>query len=97
AHLASAMEESINLSPDKSYFDWFSEINSYLIFGGIGVPLFGYFIYIFLLILALDLLIFRKVTKEARFFLYGIGVIYFGLPILTHFTIWFNITTAKRG
>ena len=29
--------------------------------------------------------------------LFGIAIIYFGMPLLSYLTTWFNITTAKRG
>ena len=57
----------------------------------------GLYIYAFIMVVVLDLIIFRKITKEGRYFLYGIAVIYFGMPLLTYLTDWFNITTAKRG
>lgn len=92
-----AIKESMNFSPAMSYFEWFSQINSTLIFGGINIALYGLYIYAFILIVVLDLIIFRTITKEGRYFLYGIAVIYFGMPVLTYLTDWFNITTAKRG
>ncbi|MCB0698158.1 MAG: hypothetical protein KDC07_12390, partial [Chitinophagaceae bacterium] len=87
----------LNFSPATSFFGWLSKINSRLIFGGINIALYGYFIYFFLLILLIDAIFFRSFNKEARLLLFGILVIYLGLPMLIYVTKWFNITTAKRG
>jgi hypothetical protein len=92
-----AIKESMNFSPALSYFEWFSQINATLVFGGINIALYGLYIYAFIVVVVLDLIVFRKITKEGRYFLYGIAVIYFGMPLLTYLTDWFNITTAKRG
>lgn len=91
------VEQQLNPQPLSIYFDWLSGMNSQLLFGGDNIALYGYFIYIFLLILVIDIIFFRRFSKEAIFMLFGIAIIYFGMPLLSYLTTWFNITTAKRG
>lgn len=90
-------DQALNLGTKTTYLQWLSEINSQLIFGGINLVLYGYYIYFFLLVLIADTLIFRKLNRESRYMLWGVAVIYFGMPLLGYFTQWFNTTTAKRG
>lgn len=87
----------IDFTPLTSYSEWIGRINAELVFGGLNIGLYGIFIYTFLAVLLIDAIFFRTFNKQAKFMLYCIGIIYFGLPILAYITPWFNITTAKRG
>lgn len=92
------LESELNPGPVSMYFEWLKRMNDELIFGGINLQLYSYIFYIFMLILAVDIVVFRKkISKEAIFMLVGIAIIYFGMPLMGYFTKWFNITTAKRG
>lgn len=92
------LESELNPGPISMYFDWIGRINKELIFGGDNLQLYSYIIYIFILVFVADLIVYRKkINKEAVFMLVGIAIIYFGLPLMSYFTKWFNITTAKRG
>lgn len=92
------LESELNPGPVSMYFDWMGRINNELIFGGDNLQLYSYIIYIFILVLIADIIVYRKkLSKEAVFMLVGIAIIYFGLPLMSYFTKWFNITTAKRG
>lgn len=92
------LESELNPGPISRYFDWIGRINNELIFGGDNLQLYCYIIYIFMLVFVADIIVYRKkLSKEAVFMLIGIAIIYFGLPLMSYFTKWFNITTAKRG
>lgn len=92
------LESELNPGPVSMYFDWMARINNELIFGGDNLQLYSYIIYIFILVFVADIIVYRKkINKEAIFMLVGIAIIYFGLPLMSYFTKWFNITTAKRG
>lgn len=92
------LESELNPGPVSMYFDWIGRINNELVFGGDNLQLYSYILYLFILILGVDIVAFRKkISKEAIFMLVGIAIIYFGMPLMGYFTKWFNITTAKRG
>lgn len=92
------LESELNPGPVSMYFDWMGRINNELIFGGDNLQLYSYIVYIFILVFIADIIVYRKkLSKEAVFMLVGIAIIYFGLPLMSYFTKWFNITTAKRG
>lgn len=90
-------DQGLNLNAEIGYGEWLKLQNNYLVFGGINVGLYAYYIYFFLLVLIADAIFFRKFNKEARYMLFGIVIIYFGMPLMTYATAWFNMTTAKRG
>ena len=90
-------DQGLNLNAEIGYVEWLKLQNNYLVFGGINVGLYAYYIYFFLLVLIADAIFFRKFNKEARYMLFGIVIIYFGMPLMTYATAWFNMTTAKRG
>jgi len=93
-----------NLSP---FFDRLEGMTKVLIFGisdnpglkDINLRLYGYFIYLFLLILIIDLIFFRKkFTTEGKVALYGVLVVYIGLPFLGYLIPWVDLmNTTKRG
>jgi hypothetical protein len=91
-----SLGSELNPAPVSLYFKWLKDITA-LAFGPDSVSLYGLFINMFLLFLAIDVVFFRKFSKEAIYMLIGIVIIYFGMPLMAYFTLWFNITTAKRG
>jgi hypothetical protein len=91
------IEDGFNFQSVSQYMNWFSEMNNKLIFAGDNIDLYGYYIYIFLLIVALDAIVFKHFNREAIWMLAGVLIIYFTMPSLGYFTKWYNHTTAKRG
>jgi len=76
-------------------------LQSYYLNNGIGlnIALYGYFIYMFIVILITDLIFFRKkFTTEGRIALYGVLTVYIGLPLLGYLIPWVDLmNTTKRG
>jgi hypothetical protein len=90
------------LNPDllnvKSLVTKFITTNERLIFSGQGIMYYGYFIFIFLLVLLIDLVLFRKLNRAARNWLFAVLVIYLGFPLLGHILPLMDIDhTTKRG
>jgi hypothetical protein len=76
----------------------FSEMNDSLIFGERGQMLWGYFMYIFVILLGAELVIKRRLTREARNWLYAVLVVYLGLPLLGFvFPLMDLDNSTKRG
>lgn len=76
----------------------FLQVNSQLIFSGDGVGLYGWFIFLFCALFLAELLFVRKFTPNARNFLFGVLVIYIGLPIIGFILPIFDVeNTTKRG
>ncbi|HXS36567.1 MAG TPA: hypothetical protein VN721_07690, partial [Flavipsychrobacter sp.] len=95
---------SVNDQINKNLFDFsvfftrFGDLNSKLMFGKVSSLIYGYFMDIFVFLLAVDLIIFRRVNKEGRILLYGIVVVYIGLPFLGYLIPWVDFwDTTKRG
>ncbi len=90
---------------DLSYlFNRFHEMHEKLFFGDTGRVVYGYFMRFFIGLLFIDLIVLLTnmkkwaFTREARFALYGILVIYVGLPFLGYLLPLFDImNTTKRG
>ena len=91
------INDNMNFQTISQYYNWFMEMNNKLIFAGDNIDLYGYYIYFFLIILAIDVIVFRRFSREAIWMLAGILIIYFAMPSLGYFTKWYNYTTAKRG
>jgi hypothetical protein len=81
------------------YFKRMGEINDMLIFGGLNIIVYGYYLYIFMTILVIDIVLFRKsFNLEAAIALYGIALVYVGIPLLGYLIPWFDVTnTSKRS
>ncbi len=81
------------------FFERISAMNNQLLFGGINMIVYAYYIYFFITVLAADVVFFRKkFSLESAILLYGIAVVYFGLPLLGYLIPWVDITnTTKRG
>lgn len=90
-------EDNFKPGSVPTYFEWLQKMNGNLIFGGDNLDLYSYFIYLFILVLLIDIIVYRKFNKEAIFLIICIAIIFFGMPLISYFTNWFNITTAKRG
>ena len=74
------------------------DIPALLVFSDEGLKLFGYFIMSFLVLLFAETLFFRKFNRESRILLYGILVVYLGLPLLGYLIPLVDLTnTTKRG
>ncbi len=95
-----SVSEQIN--PDLwSFFAAFNSItkaNSALIFSKNGVEYYSYFIYFFLVLLALEFIFKKKITRNARSYLYAIAVVYLAYPLLNHLLPGLTIeNSVKRG
>ena len=87
-----------HLSDFSPFFDRLRDINSELIFSKFGMGSYGYFIYFFCGLLLLDLVWKRRFDKETIVSLYGILVVYFGLPFLGYLLPLVDLmNTTKRG
>lgn len=76
----------------------FKEMNTMLIFGDKGIVLYGYFFFIFGILLLLNLIIKPKLNPEARTWLYFVLVIYVGMPILGYLLPLLDLqNSTKRG
>lgn len=91
------ISDNLNIHSASQYMDWFGEINNKLVFSGDNIDLYGYYIYFFILVVAIDAIAFRRFNREAIFILVGVLIVYFAMPSLGYFTIYYNKTTAKRG
>jgi hypothetical protein len=87
-----------NLGDIGFLFQRFKDMNSMLIFSKGGESIYAYYIYIFCFILFVDLIWPRKYNREARIALYGVAVIYFGMPFLGYLLPNVDLgNTTKRG
>ncbi len=91
----------------NSFWDRITAMTKLFIFGiadnpnqdGLNLRLYGYFYYVFLILFAVDLIFFRKkMNTESKIMLYGILVVYIGLPLLGYLIPWVDLlNTTKRG
>jgi len=85
----------LNLAP---LFKRWAEMNSQLIFSKWGIELYGYFIFLFLLLLLAEITVKRRFTGAGRNWLYAILVVYLGLPLLGYLLPLMDLdNTTKRG
>lgn len=101
-YLPSAYNIKGLINPDllnlRLLYTRFITINARLIFSEQGIIYYGYFIFIFLFFLLVDLVIYRKLNSAARNCLFAVLVIYLGLPLLGHILPLLDIdNTTKRG
>jgi hypothetical protein len=93
-----AAQINANVFNIKAALARFAETNTNVIFSSQGIVYYGYFIFIFLAILAAELLIKRKLNAVARNYLYGILLVYIVYPLLTHVLPGASIDyTVKRA
>ena len=73
-------------------------MNSELIFSDIGVRLWGYYIFVFLILLAAEIIFVRQVPKQSLFYLCIIIALFLGFAALGCLTPLFDLlTTTKRA
>lgn len=96
------------IDPGKTpFWDRLSNMTSLLIFGisdnpgqkDINLRLYGYYIYLWMVVFVVDIIFFRKkFNLEALVMLYGIAVVYIGLPLLGYLIPLVDLmNTTKRG
>ncbi|WP_118950956.1 hypothetical protein [Taibaiella helva] len=84
-----------NLQP---FFQRLSDMTTLLMFGGSGKTLWAYFMQLFILFLAAELIFKRKLDKVARNWLIAVLIVYIGLPFLGYlFPLITLYDTTKRG
>jgi hypothetical protein len=82
----------------NSLISRFLTVNRSLIFSAQGIEHYAYFIFIFLLILFIDLVWYRRFASVSRNWLFAVMVIFIGLPLLGHILPLMDIdNTTKRG
>jgi hypothetical protein len=87
-----------NLFDITALWDRFYQMNERLIFSEQGVGYYGYFIFIFLLFLIVEIVFMDRWRKEPKTWLYGVMVIYFGYPFLGYLLPLLDIDhSTKRG
>jgi len=80
------------------FVEKFTKIATETIFSGKGTAVYAHFFYFFVVILLIDLIWPRKFSKNARFALLGIGVVYLALALLSFLIPSHTIfNSAKRG
>ncbi len=87
-----------NLGDLSVFYQRFADFNTIIIFSEECISIFGYFIFFFCIVFLADLLWIRKFNPESRIALYGILVVYIGLPLLGYlFPLVDLANTTKRG
>jgi len=85
----------LNLAP---FFKRWWEMNAQLLFCRYGLERYGYFIYLFLLLLLAEIVVKRRFTAAGRNWLYAALVVYLGLPFLGWLLPLMDLdNTTKRG
>jgi hypothetical protein len=79
-------------------FTRMGEINEKLLLGNNTLVMYGYFHFLFMLIVVADCIFIRRFSREAVIMLYGIGLVYVGLAVMGYITPLFDLgNTTKRG
>ena len=87
-----------NLGDVSYFFKRVVDMCTELIFSENGMHYYGYFPYVFLIIIAADMTIFRKFTTEGVTMLFGIGIVYIGLAFIGYLLPLADLLhTTKRG
>lgn len=87
-----------NLSDLEPLVQRFRDMNSKLLFSKLAIALYAYFIYIFLSILIIELVWKRRLSRESRYWLFTILVVYLCLPLLGFLLPLMDLfNTTKRG
>lgn len=81
-----------------AFFDRFAAVNTKLLIGDASVIYYGYFFYLFFILLVFDLVLTDKWTSEPRNWIFAILTVYFGLPLVGHILPLMDIEhSTKRG
>jgi hypothetical protein len=84
-----------DLSP---IFDRLKTMADVLIFSQNGPNLYGYMLYLFCIVLAIDAIFMRRFSREARIALYGVAVVYVGMAVVGYLLPLADLAnTSKRG
>jgi hypothetical protein len=87
-----------NLSDIQPFFNRLKDMAADLIFSTKGMYLYGFMLFVFCFILALDILFIRRFNHEARIMLYGVAVVYIGLGVIGYLLPLADLAnTTKRG
>ena len=91
-------ELNTHLSDFSPLFKRLGDMLNFLIFSHAGTQFYGWYMFIFTAIFAVDLIFVRKFNQEALFALYGLAVIYFGLGFIGYLLPLADLAnTTKRG
>lgn len=94
----SAGQLNQHLGDVSVFFQRFVAFNDILLFSKESIMAYGYFIVLFIIVLIADVFWIRKFNRESRIALYGILVVYLGLPLLGYlFPVMDLVNTTKRG
>ncbi len=98
-HYDVATEINKHISDVSIFFKIMGDMSTELIFSDNGALYYGYFVQLFMLILIIDLIFYRKnSSREKIVALYGICVVYVGLAALSYiFPLVDLMHTIKRG
>lgn len=87
-----------NLEDLSPIFTRLREMNTGYLLGGNNIKIYGYFINVFLVVLAADAIFSRSTLKRQWMLLYAIAIVYIGLPVLGYLIPWYDLSnTTKRG
>jgi len=76
----------------------FKDMNTQLMFSQTGINYYGYFIFLFIVLMVAEVAVVRWVTREAANWLYAVLVIYVGLAILGYLLPLMDLdNSTKRG
>lgn len=87
-----------NLADLSPLAERFIAMNGELLFSGQGIIYYGYFFFLFLLVLLADIIFSRKGNRRSRNWLYMVLVVYLGMPLLGYLLPLLDIDhSTKRG
>ena len=80
------------------FFTRLTEMSTLLIFSENGMHYYGYFPYVFLFIICIDIVMYKKMTKEGVTMLIGVAIVYVGLAFIGYLLPLADLLhTTKRG
>jgi hypothetical protein len=80
----------------SAFFHRFEELNAGLLFSQTAIEYYAYFIYLFLLVLFLDVAIYRKWSTAGRNFLYAVLLVYAGIGLTGHLLPLMDIYNSSK-
>lgn len=87
-----------HLSSLLPLWERFRDLNIRLLFGRLSPLLWGYYFPAFLTLLAGEIAFFRRLSRESRNWIYGITIIYLGLPVMGYLLPLVDLMhTTKRS